>query len=297
MEGRYERFMLTIPQTLRNIYPNPVRNVAGTPAVVFRDHRWTLPILYLAGDQGLLKLPARVATFDRHRDSLEPVEARTFPWRFRNAGGLDELMELVTHGLSPRDDDWLLAGIEAGLISDVIRFGTDPDGMEGVVRYRDRFGFERRIFHLERPLAELSYKGALVDPGHQAAKAGLWEALGWDPSIPGMSRGRGGLILDIDLDFFTIAWELYTIPFTEEIYEGEFVTACQSSFSGTYRPVDFIRVLTEAAGIVTIACEPDFCGGKAKARKIIEDVDRILFRSELHATSIAVDYLPSYPSR
>lgn len=282
-----------IPEKFRDIYPNPVQYVAGTPAVVFRDHRWTVPVVRFAAEAGLIRLPARVVTFDRHRDSLVPNGSHgETAWR-RSDGSLEDLVRIVSRKLSPRDDDWIIGGMEEGLISDVVQFRTEPDSMEKITRRNDANGIDHRIFHLERPSAELTWKGALVNAGHEAAAEGVWDVLGWDPENRSV-RGADDLLFDIDLDFFTICWETYTFPFPGEVYEGEFLAPRQSPFFEEYRPVDFIGSLIRAAGTVTIACEPDFCGGEEKARKILGDVNRHVLGGYLDTGQLAVDYSPVY---
>jgi hypothetical protein len=250
----------------------------------------------MAGEKGFLELPVTVVVFDRHRDSLAPGESRIPLSRFRNGGTLPELADLVARRLSPRDDDWLLSGMEAGLISDAVRFGTEPDGMEQITRYRDLRGEMHRVFHLERPSTELSYKGALADPGHPSVSEGLWEALGWNPETRSLQPRPGGLHLDIDLDFFTIAWETYTVPFPEEVYEKEFFAPCQSLYYDDYLPAAFLNSLLGASGAVSIATEPDFCGGGEKAGRILGDVNRYLFGGSLDTGALLIDYPPFYPT-
>lgn len=284
-----------IPQQFKNIYPNPVQDVTGTPAVVFRDHRWTLPVLRFAAEAGMLRLPARVVTFDRHRDSLTLSENCRDLTRFRDGVSLPELVEAVAKRLSPRDDDWIVAGMEMGLISDVIQFRTEPDGMEGITRHIDGTGIGHCIYHLERPSVELAWKGALVDEAPSSAVEELWEAFGWNPGEMTVTKADD-LAVDVDLDFFTISWETYIFPFPDEVYAGEFLAARQSGRCNGYRPVDFFRGLTSAARVLTIACEPDFCGGEAKTRRILTDVNRFLLGGALDMEKIRVDYPADYPA-
>jgi hypothetical protein len=186
--------------------------------------------------------------------------------------------------------------METGLISDAVRFGTEPDGMERITRYRDLRGVMHRVFHLGRPSTELSYKGALADPDHPAVSEGLWDVLGWNPEARSLQSRSGKIHLDIDLDFFTVSWETYILPFPEEIYEKEFLSPCQSRFFDNYLPVSFLNTLLDVSGAVTIASEPDFCGGGVKTRRILGDVNRFLLGGSLNISSLTVDYVPSYPN-
>lgn len=283
--------MLRLPA---DIYPNSPQQVSGTPAAVFRDHRWTLPAIFAAAEAGLLTLPVTVVSFDRHRDSLAPADPALLA-AFRNNGGMEDLTALVRDVLSPRDDDWITAGMELGIISDVVQFAVDDLRAEETAEtYTDATGTIHRLFRLGRPGGELSWKGALADHAHPSAAAGLWDTLGWDAMSRSL-RPPGGLVLDIDLDAFTFSWERYTFPYTPEIWEGEYLRPVQSAAEGAYTAADFVRTLAVEAALVTIATEPGFCGGAANARGILEDANRHLFGGALDTAVIEVDYPAKYP--
>jgi len=290
----------TIPSSVSEIYPNPVQYVYGTPAVVFRDHRWVLPVLHRAGEAGELKLPTRVITFDRHRDSLAPLDKKKLLTR-RDALRLtfEQLVIIVKYHLSPRDDDWIISGMDLGLISDVVQFGSQGDtrgSNESITEYIDEQDVMHRIFHLDRPVHELTYKGALADRSHEAVAAGLWDILQWVPEEMKIRCDNGGFILDFDLDYFTFSWDRYVVPFTDEIFEGEFGQSCQSPFYKEYLPLNFLRELSRKARIITIASEPHFCGGSEKSRTILKKSNHMLFEDQLHQDEIEVDYVPQYPT-
>ncbi|MFA6471695.1 MAG: hypothetical protein WCU00_06600 [Candidatus Latescibacterota bacterium] len=286
---------------LTSIYPNRVQTLYGAPCVIFRDHRWTLPVVFLAGKEGILNLPVRMVTFDRHPDSLSPIKG-TVPLELfrREEQDLKELVGLVRDHLSPRDDDWIIAGIELGLLSDVIQLGSlseNPEGDAAVTRYRDKSGLDHRIFHLRRPLQELSYKGAFADPSNSAVKQGLWDILEWFPGTGLIQVSKKNLVTDIDLDFFTFSWERYIFPFSQEVYENEFYTHSQSSYGCSgLRPVDWMRGLIASSGLINMACEPDFCGGNEKSEQVLADVNRFLFESQINTLDVSVDYHPEYPT-
>jgi hypothetical protein len=290
---------IMIPDSAADIYPNPVQLVSEKPACVFRDHRWTLPVLKMAADSNLLTLPVKIVTFDRHKDSLPPKNGTDALETFRSSpGSIDELIDIVANRLSPRDDDWIVSGMELGLISDVVQFGSsgeDSDADETVSVYTDSSGENHRIFYLGRPVSELSYKGALEDKTHVTASAGLWNVLGWNPEKQELTENSGEFIFDIDLDFFTFAWEKYTFPFTREVYDGEFLNPCQSRFYDEYQPIEFACELIKHAALITIACEPSFCGGSLKSAKILADVNDLFFGNALNLDTINVDYTPTYP--
>jgi len=239
-------------------------------------------------------------TFDRHRDALEPEDDGKVMGKLRDARfSLKELVNIVKHRLSPRDDDWILAGMELGLISDVVQFCgfTDESGASACfTEYVDTAGRGHRIFHLGRPAAELSYKGALTDPAHEAVRAGLWDVLGTGPPDRELITPGDGFIFDMDLDYFTISWEVYTLPYTDEIYAGEFLDPRQSDRFGDYPPLLMVRELASKAAVITLATEPLFCGGAEKAGIILDRCNHFLFGDLLKPDEIEVDYRPVYPS-
>jgi len=286
-----------IPPELSAIYPNPPVELFGTPAVVFRDHRWTLPVLALAAERGLVRFPVAMISLDRHRDALVP--ARGLPelaaWK-KSGGGALMLADIVANLLSPRDDDWTIAGMEAGILSDVARFRSEEDDMEPVTLYTDSGGVTHRIYHLGTFPRELSFKGALADGDHPAVKAGLWQSMGWDPRALRTGGGRLSIVLDIDLDYFTAPWGVYIIPFTPDIWRGEFIDPRSSHYADGTVPAEVFARMAEGAGVMTVACEPDFCGGRAGARKIFLAADRYVFNGAFSKKNVRVDYRPVYPS-
>jgi hypothetical protein len=63
----------------------------------------------------------------------------------------------------------------------------------------------------------------------------LWELLGWAPHRGEFSFVQNGskVFLSIDLDCFVIRWKEYLLPWVQEVYEEEFLTASTySSING-----------------------------------------------------------------
>ncbi len=274
--------MLTLPETFRTFYPNPVQKAGNAPVIIFRDHRWTIPLLALAGEQGLIRLPATIVSFDRHRDALDPANGTEPLERYRRGqGNVAELISLVRVQLSPRDDDWIKAGMELGLIGNTVQFSSDLDMTaheEPVMRYTDRVGVSHRMFRLGRPQTELSYKGALADDRHQAVWQGLWDVSGWNPAE---RRFTAPYVLDLDLDYWSISWDRHTFPFSPAVFEGEFGAVCQSPYAEAYPVIQFFLDLVRGTPLVTIATEPDHCGGVESAQVILEGLNRYLFGGAL----------------
>jgi hypothetical protein len=248
--------------------------------------------VYWAQKTGILDRPAKIISFDRHKDSLIPTSVETLS-KVDIGKISDEELIGIFKGLSARDDDWIIAGMELGLISEVMQFGSlDEEKKSETTKYTDSRGKLHRIFHLGRPCKELSHKGVLADEEHDSVKDGMWELFGWKPSITDAGFS-GKYLLDIDLDFFTFGWDRYTFPFNKEIYEGEFLSPCSSQYGDTI-PAEFVRKLARDAGLVTMAAEPHFCGGKSKSKSIFTDINYMLFEGNLPEETI-LDYPVEYP--
>lgn len=291
---------INLPSFVQKIYPNERFEISGTPAVLFRDHRWTLPLLVLAAEEGRLTLPVNIVSFDRHRDSLLTADRqKVLAAVDRDSLSFGESVALVESMLSPRDDDWIPAGMELGVIENVLQFGSaagESDYICDCTEYFDRTGAPHTIFHLHRPARELSFKGALADSGHWAVKEGLWKMFGWDPAEGIFAGGQDVPVLDIDLDFFTFSWERYTFPFTAEIFHDEFLAPGQSEHSHSLCPAEMVKKLRRATPLITIASEPDFCGGVNNAQAILERMNETLFDGLIEIQDISVDYPAVYPS-
>ncbi len=243
---------------------------SGQPLYIYDDHRWILPVIHKVCRKDL---PVVVVTFDRHKDSLSPSwinDTDDF-----SKIDTDELLEIVKNRLSQRDDDWILSGMEMGIISDVVHFTSENDGEtdDQPLIYKDRKGFVHKVFYLGVPRKELCFRGRLCDENSSVVKAGLWDILGWDPEKKEINPNRK-VVFDIDLDFFTMSWDNYTLPFTEEMFKGEFETFCQSEYFERFNSKKFIDEIIKKSSLVTIAMEPDFCGSREKAGYILELVGK-----------------------
>lgn len=202
--------------------------------LIHEDHRWVLPLVVDAQQRGLLPRPVPVALFDRHTDCAQP--RRPLP----AIATVEDALRLCEDHLSPHDDDWLIAGIETGILADVFLFGVD-----------DRMG--------DLPLAV----------GNQAV-FGRWEMPGFLPEVGVNARrlleGSGPILLDIDLDCFAYAYRDQVWPWSEEIFAHQ--------FSGEQT---LWRSLVQRAGLITVCREAGCCGGDAHADRIWNLCRKFLF--------------------
>ena len=268
-------------------------SVRGKPLVVHKDHRWLLPILFHLQTEGHLPRPCDLVMFDAHHDACTPRCAREIMMLRKEGVTIDGLIDLCREHLNPLDDDWLVAGIELGLIRDAVLFGVEdrsPSQTDHLREYADHLDEPHRVHILEFPGEELEYQGALSDLARHDRVAPIWDILGWDfrQRQFGFHHERQPFLLDIDLDCFVIRWRGFMLPWPDEVFHKEFGARSHEGARG-WSGEQFFSELAARAGAVTIATEPRHCGGNSKAEVIFGQINRHLFNGDLllpeHAAS------------
>ena len=162
------------------------------PVLLHEDHRWVLPMIFEAQEQGRIPRPVKVILFDRHTDAAEPIAFDPFPLTHA------ALMHFCEHSLSPHDDDWIVAGMRLGLLDDVFIFGVD-----------DRMG------DLPKAVGDHVIMGRFQLPAHLPAdiSARARAHLDW---------AETPILLDIDLDCFAYAYREQVLAWTGEIFDRQF---------------------------------------------------------------------------
>jgi hypothetical protein len=161
--------------------------LGSVPVWLHEDHRWVLPLIWLAQEAGRLPRPTPVILLDRHSDAAVP-EAKVGV-----AGSLSDVWQACERALSRHDDDWIVAGMRLGLIGDVWIYGVD-----------DRLG--------ELPHRE----------GEHVIR-GRWELMGgMARERIELPKIEGPYLLDIDLDCFAYPYRGAVWPWPEAVWEWEF---------------------------------------------------------------------------
>jgi len=258
------------------------------PVVMYEDHRWILPAILAAQKDGVIPAPAVLVGFDQHHDSLPPRSGLgPIPLLRRKGYPQEEFQTMVRDHLSQKDDDWLKAGMELGLISDAVVFGVgDSHGVE--TEFQDHKGKEHKIF-LEHSLPGelLGHQGSLADTITSDEIQELWAVLGWQkPDAPGdifrFSNSVPPRIVDFDLDCFAIYWDDFVFPWPDEVFEKRFNKRSEYRTTVGLSGQDFMSGLMAGAGIITIAREPTCCGGEDKTARIFEKLNDYVFNSQLN---------------
>ncbi len=195
----------------------------------------------------------------------------------------DELVNLCKERLSNCDDDWVKAGMELGLIDDVVIFGVENGvSSSNLEKYEDQQGNVHKIKLLGLPREELGDRGDLSDIIRSEDLSEFWKILGWqfNHQFSFAQDGRK-IVLDLDLDCFIVHWRSYRFPWPDEVFEKEFPISSKYQDTSGWTGKDFLNGLINKAALITIAREPDFCDGETKAIEILGKVNQFLFDGKL----------------
>jgi hypothetical protein len=187
------------------------------------------------------------------------------------------VIELCANELRRSDDDWLRAGMHLGLISNAVLFGVQAyDYDQFPMSFADAEGQEHFIAITGLPGSELGYQGDLSDITRKLANRRVWQTLGWERLGAEAFRftDEPKIILDFDLDCFRIDWRDYKFPFPDEVFEKEFLAPSTYITTMGLSGRDFVHGLAQKAGLITVATEPECCGGDSKVSQILNSVDK-----------------------
>jgi hypothetical protein len=212
---------------------------------VFDHHRTAFLVWAWAARQGRA---LTLLTLDRHMDLEAPMAPPP-----ALAVSLEELDGYARWKLSPRNDDHVLAALEAGAVGDtaVIARSHAPASLEGFRPYVDRAGRPHR-FAFARTLEEASAE------------------------VSDLVRSAERIALDIDLDCFTTL---------SDADPEEVVPWDAEHIDGFLRPPDsqaFWEQALAKVAVVTIAREPYHCGGLGRAARLWNAFAHVFFERLLH---------------
>ena len=247
--------------------------------VLYDDHRNILNVIFESTKLNLFseKVP-NIIYFDHHDDACD-TDVRLSKY------GIDNILEmnsrdfwsLVEFDLSVQDDDWVTAGMELGLINDVVCIGSEVNhninGWDNNV-YKTKTNVEHKGFCINHLKREIGDRGALGD-----SMTEYHPEYNYIRNIFGYNNERFSpsyhpFILDFDLDCFTTECKETTYAWPEKIFWEEY---------GAYYPKcsSFMQQLIARASLITVCREPKCCGGLGESNKILGYLDRYLFDGAL----------------
>ncbi len=218
-------------------------------AFVFDPHRLALPAWDLCGGGQ----PVLVLTLDRHLDTVPP---RTPPPAGLRGAALEAF---ARDQLDPRNLDHLLAGMAAGVVSDLVAVArTALPGSAAGPRWTDGAGGVHQLVAAPTVDALAAGWGQRGAPEASARAQALVEA-------------APRLVLDLDLDCFTSpsdADPTQVLPWPRAVIRDFLLPRGSGPF--------WDQVLERCVGL-TLAREPGHCGGLVAAGRLFEDLAQVLF--------------------
>jgi hypothetical protein len=229
------------------------------PVLATMDHRAVLVAAWAAREQGLFgAAPPLLLRLDAHPDFGEKPR----PWAHERSQLTDlDSVHAVVNDQRHDDGGWVVSALQFGLARDVVslfvhdyhRFPGDDDS------YTDHTGTEHELATFPGIAAMQRAAESSRRLGRIFGSAGYCPEAGWSP------EGRA-LWVDIDLDFATRRSASDEVSvWTAEDWAREFDAPHAAFLAGA---------LSRAA-LVTIATEPEFCGGHGAVGEIADALKRV----------------------
>lgn len=259
--------------------------------IVYDDHRYVLNILFEAFKLGMFTSCPNIIYFDRHDDACNPNIVKSELFKRWGAAELKDVSSpnfwsFVEFNLGSLDDDWLLAGMELGLINNSVVIGQQDNS--NILALSNCFvstdGKAHELYSISHLNTSLGDRGCLGDnvikePYYTAVRNmfeynqppyGRYNKFSEEATTP--------FILDFDLDCFTTECEEKIYAWPETIFRRMYYEHDEVRF--------FMREIISRSQFITICREPGCCGGIGESNKILEYLDRYLFEGNLGTMSI-----------
>lgn len=259
--------------------------------ILYDDHRSILNVLFEAKKLNKFGTTPNIIFFDRHDDACNPnLNANELLQRW----GVNEIEKVssrdfwsfVEFDLSGLDDDWLLAGMELGLINHAVVIGQNENhnicNMNNMFESSD--GIHHELFDISHIDWSIESRGCLGDNvikkdyyenvrnifEYNQPPYGRYDKFSKEVTIP--------FVLDFDLDCFTTECEDKRYAWPEDIFKKKYINNEEVLY--------FMHSVIKRSTIITICREPVCCGGIGESNKILGYLDRYFFNGCLGTASI-----------
>lgn len=235
------------PGSVVDILPSLSENLDKVEVALFQDHRFAFFFwLRWSSIFNSEERPPALITLDWHEDLVPPDETECQALGALNRDSPREISLFCWEYLNPLNDGHILAAAYLNLIGDIYVVRKQKDSTNGF--FTDAYGRTHYIY--------------LFDTVDDLVS-----------SIMSVTCDR--VILDIDLDYFTES--------SDSCGGGECVTlVSDSSIKKVLNPDgDFLSWVFPRLVGLTIATEPEFCGGIGNSNHLLSVVSKTLFYPQL----------------
>ncbi len=244
------------------------------PIIVFEDHRFVIPVLWLAQKLEVISPGIDMIRFDAHMDAVECDSG--IQGIYSTIEDFNGVFEFARTKLRQNDDDWLTFATDVELVGNSVTF--HEGSQSGTERHREK------IYRLSCLEGELASRGQFGD--HVNSEHPINSIVGWDWSKKSLRSAP--ILLDIDCDYFTFSWRGKTFPWQRSFYQDEFSPTAEDVEMNGWTNLKFIKIIIKRAPFVTICLEHGCCGGKDNAKAILGSLNSVLFEDVINLKEIYV---------
>lgn len=259
--------------------------------VLYDDHRSILNVLFEAKKLDLFNTTPNLIFFDRHDDACDPNICSKDLYKKWGVNKIEEVSSrefwsFVEFDLNVLDDDWLLAGMELGLINHAVVIGQKENSNMCSMnhQFKSLDGEVHELFDISHLNWSIGSRGCLGDsiikePYYENIRNifeynqppyGRYDKFSKDVTKP--------FVLDFDLDCFTTECENKIFAWPEAIFRDKYYENDDVQL--------FMQKLINRSSIITICREPSCCGGLGESNKILGYLDYYFFDGCLNTNPI-----------
>ncbi len=264
----------------------------GKRIILYEDHRCILNVLYYAKLNKLIEKVPNLIYFDYHDDSItpHPEQIEIINKFIKKSPSFEEFMNFVEFKTRILDDDWLITGMEMGLINHSINIGGvamyNKDSFEDNI-YKDKNGNEHELYYISHLDSALSDRGCICD---HVIKENYYKRVREifqfneknDQTFN--SENVYPFVLDFDLDCFSCEVVDSLMAWPEKTFVDKYVN--RFGYHGI-SPNFFVTQLIHRCEVITICREHNSCGGIGESNKILNYLDKYFFDGYLNSSPSA----------